>query len=110
MTQRAEKSSKWTASGFVLAGIAVLIGSVLSPVKAQPPAGVSPTGAAGASGGGRGGYGGRGAPQFADWATFGHDPQRTGWAFEETRISPDSVSQMKLVWKTKLESEPYSLY
>ncbi len=20
-----------------------------------------------------------------DWTTFGHDPQRTGWAFEETK-------------------------
>jgi outer membrane protein assembly factor BamB len=47
---------------------------------------------------------------MADWPTFAHDSQRTGWAFEETRIAPDSISQMKLVWKTKLNSDPYSIY
>ena len=45
-----------------------------------------------------------------DWLTFGHDPQRTGWAVEEARISPETVSQMKLSWKTKVANEPYSLY
>ena len=28
----------------------------------------------------------------ADWTTFGHDPQRSGWAFEETTLSPANVS------------------
>ena len=28
--------------------------------------------------------------QCADWTTFGHDPQRTGWAFEETTINRDN--------------------
>jgi len=45
----------------------------------------------------------------ADWLTFGHDPQRTGWAFEETKITPENVAQMTLAWKTKLKNEPYSL-
>ena len=35
-----------------------------------------------------------------DWLTYGHDPQRTSWAFEETKIAPDSVSKMALAWKT----------
>src|SRR6185312_7206527 len=77
----------------------------VTPADAQPP-------------GGPGGASGRGAsPAFvrprtpvADWATFAHDVQRTGWAFEETRISPDTISQMKLVWKKKLDSDPFSIY
>lgn len=85
-----------------------------APAGAQPP-GPAPQPAFGAPGpggpsGGRGGGGGRATPPVADWATFGHDPQRTGWAFEETRISPDSISQMKLQWKKKLDSDPYSIY
>jgi outer membrane protein assembly factor BamB len=100
----------YLAGAFVLAGSIILLGTLFSPASAQPPAGPSPAGATGGSGRGGGFGGGRGALQFADWGTFGHDPQRTSWAFEETRITPDSVSQMKMVWKTKLEAEPYSLY
>jgi len=103
-------STTWIAGVSALACLALALGSLLSPASAQPPAGPLPAGATGGSGRGGGFGGGRGALQFADWGTFAHDPQRTGWAFEETRISPDSVSQMKLVWKTKLGSEPYSLY
>ena len=44
-----------------------------------------------------------------DWLTFGHDPQRTGWAFEETKITPENAAQLALAWKTKLKNEPYSL-
>jgi outer membrane protein assembly factor BamB len=44
-----------------------------------------------------------------DWLTYGHDPQRTSWAFEETKIAPDSVSKMALAWKTKLKNEPYMM-
>src|SRR5215831_13663622 len=44
-----------------------------------------------------------------DWLTFGHDPQRTGWAFEETVLNPQNVPNLKLVWKTKLKNEAYSL-
>jgi outer membrane protein assembly factor BamB len=45
----------------------------------------------------------------ADWTTFGHDPQRSGWATEETTISRDNVSTMVLKWKAKLPNESYSL-
>ena len=44
-----------------------------------------------------------------DWLTYGHDPQRTSWAFEETQLSPENVSKMALLWKTKLKNEAYSL-
>ncbi len=50
------------------------------------------------------------AASFAgDWLTFGHDPQRTGWAFEETKISPANAGSLGLRWKAKLKNEPYSL-
>jgi outer membrane protein assembly factor BamB len=45
----------------------------------------------------------------ADWKTFGHDPQRTGWALEETTISRDNASTMVLKWKSKLANDSYSL-
>lgn len=45
-----------------------------------------------------------------DWLTYGHDPQRTGWAFEETSLTPDNVSKMTQLWKSKLQNESYSLY
>src|SRR6266542_631054 len=44
-----------------------------------------------------------------DWMTFAHDPQRTGWAFEETGISPANASSLALQWKSKLKSDFYSL-
>src|SRR5947207_4418854 len=45
----------------------------------------------------------------ADWLTFGHDTQRTGWAFEETAITPANAANLGLKWKSKLKNEPYSL-
>jgi len=45
----------------------------------------------------------------ADWTTFGHDPQRTGWASEETTLTPANVSTLTLKWKAKLPNESYSL-
>jgi outer membrane protein assembly factor BamB len=44
-----------------------------------------------------------------DWLTFGHDPQRSGWAFEETTLAPENVSNLRLKWKTKVKNEAYSL-
>jgi len=40
---------------------------------------------------------------------FGHDPQRTGWAFEETTLSAVNVSQLTLRWKAKVDNQFYSL-
>ena len=44
-----------------------------------------------------------------DWLTYGHDPQRTSWASEETKIAPDTVAKMTLAWKTSLKNEPYMM-
>ncbi|MGI9072374.1 MAG: PQQ-binding-like beta-propeller repeat protein [Bryobacteraceae bacterium] len=48
-------------------------------------------------------------PLQADWLTFGHDPQRTGWAREEATISPKNVASFQLSWTTQLENEPLAL-
>jgi len=45
----------------------------------------------------------------ADWTTYGHDPQRSGWAFEETTINRDNAPSIVLKWKAKLPNESYSL-
>ena len=45
----------------------------------------------------------------ADWLTYGHDPQRTGWAFEETTLTPENVPNLGLKWKSKLKNESYRL-
>ncbi|HEV2382520.1 MAG TPA: PQQ-binding-like beta-propeller repeat protein [Terriglobia bacterium] len=44
-----------------------------------------------------------------DWATFGHDPQRSGWAFEESTLTPQNVNQLELKWKAQAQNEPRSL-
>lgn len=45
----------------------------------------------------------------ADWTTFAHDPQRSGWAFEETTLRRDNVAHLELKWKAQLKNEPRSL-
>lgn len=45
----------------------------------------------------------------ADWLTYGHDPQRTGWAFEETTLSPETVPNLGLKWKSKIKNTFYRL-
>ena len=45
----------------------------------------------------------------ADWPTFGHDPQRSGWAAEERTLSPANVGGLELKWKTRVKNESYSL-
>lgn len=44
-----------------------------------------------------------------DWPTFGHDPQRTGWASGEDALNPQNVSHLQLLWKIALKNEPKSL-
>ena len=44
-----------------------------------------------------------------DWPTFGHDPQRSGWAVEEDSLSVQNVSGLKLLWKIPVKNEPRSL-
>jgi outer membrane protein assembly factor BamB len=45
----------------------------------------------------------------ADWPTFAHDPQRTGWAFEEDTLNLQNVANLELKWKTQVKNEPKSL-
>jgi outer membrane protein assembly factor BamB len=45
----------------------------------------------------------------ASWPTFGADPQRDGWAKDETIISPTTVKNLQLLWKLKLDNEPKEL-
>lgn len=44
-----------------------------------------------------------------DWPTFGHDPQRSGWALEEDTISVQNAANLELQWKIHLDNEPKSL-
>jgi outer membrane protein assembly factor BamB len=43
------------------------------------------------------------------WLTFGGNPQRNGWAQDETTISVESVKGLELLWKLKLDNEPKEL-
>ncbi len=45
----------------------------------------------------------------ASWLTFGGDPQRSGWAKDETAITKDSVKSLQLEWKLKLDNQPKEL-
>src|SRR4051794_41178465 len=40
----------------------------------------------------------------ADWTTFGGDPQRTGWAKEETDLTTENIKKLKLEWSLKLDN------
>jgi outer membrane protein assembly factor BamB len=45
----------------------------------------------------------------ADWPTFGHDPQRSGFAFDESTLTVNNVGQLELKWKARVKNEPKSL-
>lgn len=45
----------------------------------------------------------------ADWLTFGHDAQRSGWASEESKLTPQSVKDLQLEWSAQLENAPLAL-
>jgi outer membrane protein assembly factor BamB len=49
------------------------------------------------------------AVAFADWPTFGGDPQRTGWAREETILNKDNAGTLELKWKLRLDNAPKEL-
>ncbi len=44
-----------------------------------------------------------------NWPTFGHDAQRSGYAFNETTLNAQNVSHLSLLWKVKVKNEPKSL-
>src|SRR3954464_6396160 len=46
----------------------------------------------------------------ADWLTHSGDPQRSGWQKDETKISKDSVKNLKLLYSVKLDTKQRSVY
>lgn len=46
----------------------------------------------------------------ADWPTFAHDPQRTGWATEEKALSVRDVAGLELKWKAQVKNEARFLH
>lgn len=47
---------------------------------------------------------------LADWLTDGGNPQRTAWQQHESTLTLSNVSQMKLLWKLKLDNEPRQMH
>ena len=45
----------------------------------------------------------------ADWLTYAHDPQRTGYNPSEKQLSPANVAGLSLLWETSLENAPVAL-
>src|SRR2546425_11163993 len=39
------------------------------------------------------------------WPTFGADPQRTGWARDETILNKENVKSIELNWKLHFDNE-----
>jgi outer membrane protein assembly factor BamB len=46
----------------------------------------------------------------ANWLTDGGDNARTAWQKNETRISTDSVKNMKLLWKLQFDNQPRQMH
>ena len=44
----------------------------------------------------------------ADWLTFAHDPQRSGWT-QETFLSPENVGDLELKWASRVDNVPLAL-
>jgi outer membrane protein assembly factor BamB len=47
--------------------------------------------------------------QTGEWTTYGHDPQRSGFATDEHAFSTSNVSSLGLEWKTIVPNEPIVL-
>lgn len=45
-------------------------------------------------------------PGTPDWATWNGDPERTGWARAEHKLSVSNAGQLRLLWKTQLDAAP----
>ena len=48
--------------------------------------------------------------QAADWPTFGHDAQRSGWASEETTLTTKNAGDLELKWKVQVKNEARSIF
>ena len=49
-------------------------------------------------------FAGAGLLAAANWLTFGGDPQRDGWARDESRLSRDNAKSIKLEWEARLDN------
>jgi outer membrane protein assembly factor BamB len=45
----------------------------------------------------------------ADWLTYGHDPQRTGYNPSEVELSPANAGNLSLLWQSQLDNVPLAL-
>ena len=45
-------------------------------------------------------------PRPQNWPTYGGDAQRSGWEKTDPRITKDTVKDLQLLWKMKLENQP----
>jgi outer membrane protein assembly factor BamB len=45
----------------------------------------------------------------ADWPTYAHDSERSGFNPSERELSPDNVSGLRLLWQTQLDNAPVAL-
>ncbi len=45
----------------------------------------------------------------ADWLTYAHDPQRTGYNPSENELSPANAAGLTLLWETSLDNVPVAL-
>lgn len=45
----------------------------------------------------------------ADWLTYNHDPQRSGYNPAETTLSPANVGSLQLLWQAQLDNAPLAL-
>src|SRR5260370_34665689 len=50
------------------------------------------------------------AKKKADWLTDGGDPQRTAWQRNETILTKNTVKDMKLLWRIKLDNQPRQMH
>jgi len=46
----------------------------------------------------------------ADWLTDGGNPQRTAWQKDEKILATDTVKNIKLLWKLKLDNQPRQMH
>ena len=45
----------------------------------------------------------------ADWPMWRHDPQRSGWASDESTLTPQNVGGLEVKWKTQVKNQPHAL-
>src|SRR5947207_14803762 len=46
----------------------------------------------------------------SDWPTDGGNPQRTNWQKDETILNKSNVTNLKILWKLKLDNTPRQMH